>query len=397
MAGPVRQPIDIPSLERYIAKQVPEIIPPLDVKQFGFGQSNPTYLLTSTTTGSRFVLRKKPPGKLLSKTAHQVEREYRILHALRDTDVPVPKVYVLCEDADVIGTAFYIMEFLDGRFITDPLMPGVEPGERREMWRSAVETLVKLHTLNYESLGLSTLGKPSGFYTRQIKTFTSISRTQSLATDVETKLAIGPLPHLEEMTTFFSQNQPADRTSIVHGDYKIDNIVFHKTEPRVIGVLDWEMATLGHPLSDVVSLVSPFLPHTWGVQGTSSSLSPPLPSGSDLAESGLPTLEECIGWYTAGGGYADVRKDLTWGRAFAGFRGAVIMQGIAARYALRQASSASAKEFGAMAWPTAENVWGLVREMQGYSKQVQGSRVVEGEIREGEGEARGSDRGKGRL
>jgi aminoglycoside phosphotransferase (APT) family kinase protein len=266
-----------------------------------------------------------------------------------------------------------------------------------DRWRSAVETLVKLHTLNYESLGLSTLGKPSGFYTRQIKTFTSISRTQSLATDVETKLAIGPLPHLEEMTTFFSQCQPADRTSIVHGDYKIDNIVFHKTEPRVIGVLDWEMATLGHPLSDVVSLVSPFLPHTWGVQGTSSSLSPPLPSGSDLAESGLPTLEECIGWYTAGGGYADVRKYLTWGRAFAGFRGAVIMQGIAARYALRQASSASAKEFGAMAWPTAENVWELVREMQGYSKQVQGSRVVEGEIREGEGEARGSGQGKGRL
>jgi aminoglycoside phosphotransferase (APT) family kinase protein len=264
-----------------------------------------------------------------------------------------------------------------------------------DRWRSAVETLVKLHTLDYESLGLSTLGKPSGFYTRQIKTFTSISRTQSLATDAETKLAIGPLPHLEEMTTFFSQNQPADRTSIVHGDYKIDNIVFHKTEPRVIGVLDWEMATLGHPLSDVVSLVSPFLPHTWGVQGSSSSLSPSLPSGSDLEKSGLPTLEECIEWYTAGGGYTEVWKDLTWGRAFAGFRGAVIMQGIAARYALRQASSASAKEFGAMAWPTAENVWGLVREMQGYADQ--GAKAVEGEIRDGEGEARGSGRGKGRL
>ncbi|CEN59793.1 hypothetical protein ASPCAL02237 [Aspergillus calidoustus] len=398
MAGPVRQPIDIPSLERYLAKHVPEIIPPLDVKQFGFGQSNPTYLLTSSSpTKSRFVLRKKPPGKLLSKTAHQVEREYRILHALRDTDVPVPKVYVLCEDVDVIGTAFYVMEFLDGRFITDPLMPGVNPGERREMWRSAVETLVKLHTLDYTSLSLTRLGKSSGFYTRQIKTFTSISRTQALATDVDTKTAIGPLPRLEEMTTFFSQNQPADRTSIVHGDYKIDNIVFHKTEPRVIGVLDWEMATLGHPLSDIVSLVSPFLPHTWGVQGSSSSLSPTLPSGSDLAKSGLPTLEECIDWYTAGGGYADVRKDLTWGRAFAGFRGAVIMQGIAARYALRQASSASAKEFGAMAWPTAENVWGLVREMQGNAQQIQKSRAEEDDTGPGESEARGGGRGRQRL
>ncbi|KAL2848582.1 kinase-like domain-containing protein [Aspergillus pseudoustus] len=384
MAGPVRQPIDIPSLERYLEKHVPEVIPPLDVKQFGFGQSNPTYLLT-THTGTRFVLRKKPPGKLLTKTAHQVERECRILHALRDTDVPVPRVYGLCEDAAVIGTAFYIMEFLDGRFITDPLMPGVAAREKREMWRSAVETLVKLHTLDYMSLGLDDLGKSSGFYTRQIKTFSNISRSQALAVDSESKNAIGPLPHLEEMSTFFARNQPTDRTSIVHGDYKIDNIVFHKTEPRVIGVLDWEMATLGHPLSDVVSLVSPFLPHTWGVKGAASSLSPELPSDpEERAKAGLPTLEECVNWYTAGGGY-DVRTDLKWGRAFAGFRGAVIMQGIAARYALRQASGASAKEFGAMAWPTAENVWGLVRELDSHIQEEAG----EGKPRESISQAKG--------
>ncbi|KAL2808221.1 kinase-like domain-containing protein [Aspergillus granulosus] len=389
MAGPVRQPIDIPSLERYLERNVPDIVPPLEVKQFGFGQSNPTYLLT-TRTGARFVLRKKPPGKLLSKTAHQVEREYRILHALRDTDVPVPKVYVLCEDADVIGTAFYVMEFLDGRFITDPLMPGVKAGDRKEMWRSAVETLVKLHTLDYKALGLDTLGKSSGFYTRQIKTFSNISRSQALAVDVESNEAIGPLPHLEELSAFFARNQPADRTSIVHGDYKIDNIVFHKTEPRVIGVLDWEMATLGHPLSDVVSLVSPFLPHTWGVQGAASSLSPELPSSpEERAQSGLPTLMECVNWYAGGGGY-DVRTDLKWGRAFAGFRGAVIMQGIAARYALRQASSASAKEFGAMAWPTAENVWGLVQDLQ--AQEAQGM-----EANAGEGETGGVSKVKGRL
>lgn len=193
---------------------------------------------------------------------------------------------------------------------------------------------------------------------------------------METGIPIGPLPHLDELSSFFAGNskkysQPKDRTTLVHGDFKIDNLIFHKTRPFVIGVLDWEMATLGHPLSDVVSLFAPFLPHTWGVDGGGSSLnlrSPPpsLPSAEEQSpgQGGLPTLDECISLYAAGSGY-DVRPDLAWGRAFAGFRGAVIMQGIAARYALRQASSASAREFGAMAWPTAENVWGLVREMKG--------------------------------
>lgn len=177
MAGPVRQPIDTKNLDRYIQEHVPEIATPLDVKQvrprliihlhcsnptgitvkFGFGQSNPTYLLTShprpaesgSGQGKRYVLRKKPPGKLLSKTAHQVEREYRILHALRDTDVPVPRVHVLCEDEAVIGTAFYIMEFLDGRVFTDPGMPGVSPEERNEMYASIYLTIHCNYTIRY--------------------------------------------------------------------------------------------------------------------------------------------------------------------------------------------------------------------------------------------------------
>ncbi|KAL4751768.1 hypothetical protein BDW72DRAFT_212547 [Aspergillus terricola var. indicus] len=367
MAGPVRQEIDIPSLERYISNNVPHISTPIDVKQFGFGQSNPTYLLTSQSGGRRYVLRKKPPGQLLSKTAHQVEREYRILHALRDTNVPVPRVYVLCEDESVIGTAFYIMEFLDGRVFTDPLMPEVSARKRGAMWRSAIITLMNLHTLSYSALGLDNLGKNSGFYRRQIRTFTLLSRHQATTTDIETGVPIGPLSHLEEMASFFTEpaNQPKDRTTIVHGDYKIDNLIFHKTEPRVIGVLDWEMATLGHPLSDVVSLVAPFLPHTWGVNNNTSSLSPPI-SRSSQEESGLPSLEECLLLYRQSG--YDVRSDLAWGRAFAGFRGAIIMQGIAARYARRQASSASAREFGAMAWPTAEGVWRLVCELKAEGK-----------------------------
>lgn len=160
MAGRVRQPIDVEALERYISHHVPEIKPPLEVKQFGFGQSNPTYQLTSIPSGRRYVMRKKPPGKLLSKTAHQVEREYRIIAALEPTCIPVPKAYCLCKDASIIGTPFYIMEFLDGRIFEDHAMPGVSPQERTELWRDAVRTLANFHRVDFKRLGLEDFGMP---------------------------------------------------------------------------------------------------------------------------------------------------------------------------------------------------------------------------------------------
>jgi aminoglycoside phosphotransferase (APT) family kinase protein len=185
-------------------------------------------------------MRKKPPGKLVSKTAHKVEREYRIINALQNTDVPVPRVYGLCEDDSVVGSPFYIMEFLDGRIITEPNFPGASADERAEMWHDAVRTLAKLHRLNPKEIGLETYGKPTGFYNRQINTFKTLGEVQSQTKDVETGKEVGKVPRMDEIVAFFQdmKSQPKDRGVPIHGDYKIDNLVYHKTEPRVIGILE---------------------------------------------------------------------------------------------------------------------------------------------------------------
>ncbi|EER43266.1 phosphotransferase enzyme family protein [Histoplasma capsulatum H143] len=355
MAGAVRQPIDLPSLERYLKQHVPAIKTPLDLKQFGFGQSNPTYLLTAAD-GQKHVLRKKPPGKLLSKTAHRVEREYQIIHALEQTDVPVPRTVCLCEDNDVIGTAFYIMEFLDGRLFTDPAMPGITPQDRTELWKDAARTLAKFHRVDPKSLGMEDFGRTAGFYDRQISTFSVISQTQAKAVDVDTGIPVGNIPHFSDMVRFFSNKatQPSDRATFVHGDYKIDNMVFHKTENRVIGVLDWEMATIGHPLSDLANLTSPYV-HIGGSPDN-------MPFSPDSVP-GLPTRDVVTGWYSEVAGW-DPRAAMAWGDAFHGFRGSVIMQGIAARYALRQASSARASEYAKQMKPFALVTWDRVKKLQ---------------------------------
>lgn len=243
MAGEVRQKIDQKALEKYISANVPEIKPPLQLKQFGFGQSNPTYMLEDSQN-NKFVLRKKPPGKLLSKTAHRVDREYRVIHALESTDVPVPKCFCWCPDDSIIGTEFYIMDCLEGRFVTNPAFPDVSESDRREMWKDAVRTLAKLHRVNPKEVGLESFGKPTGFYNRQIKTFGGLGKDQGAAKDKESGEPVGELPHFKDITEFFGQQkyQPKDRGVLYHGDYKIDNLVYHKTEPRVVGILDWEMS-----------------------------------------------------------------------------------------------------------------------------------------------------------
>lgn len=208
---------------------------------------------------------------------------------------------------------------------------------------------------------MSSFGRHSNFYDRQIKTFSVLSPDQAKAVDVETKIPVGPIPHVDKMLDFFKDKsrQPKDRSTLIHGDYKIDNLVFHKTEPRVIGILDWEMATIGHPLSDLVNLTGPW---SWTFKTNTS------PKGNNEEfkpdkTPGLPTLEQVVQWYSEASGY-DAAGDLAWGNAFGAFRGAVIMQGIAARYAVRQASGLTAKNYAAQMKPYGEWAWTQVEEVR---------------------------------
>ncbi|EXJ75354.1 aminoglycoside phosphotransferase [Cladophialophora psammophila CBS 110553] len=369
MAGPVRLPINLDALQGYLETSVPEIKTPLSIKQFGDGQSNPTYQLTGAD-GNRYVLRKKPPGPLLSQTAHNVEREYRVLRALEKTDVPVPKVYCLCTDPSIIGTIFYVMEFLDGRIFIQQSLPGVSPSERTSMWRSAVETLARIHRVDYKGLGLGSLEKPDKFYVRQIRTFKSLSIQQAQATDKETGAPVAKVPHFNEMTEAFevAQYQPEDRKTLIHGDYMMHNLLFHKTEPYVIGVLDWEMTTVGHPLADLVNVTAPFVSATASTHVGANKDSAAFKPG---ATQGLPTREQCVEWYAQVARW-DPSEDLAWGDAFSAFRTAVVMQGIAARYALRQNSSVRASEFDLQVAPNSHWAWELVQRF----KKQRGKRTL---------------------
>jgi aminoglycoside phosphotransferase (APT) family kinase protein len=230
---------------------------------------------------------------------------------------------------------------------------------------------------------MENFGKSSGFYDRQIKTLGTISITQSKATDIETKKPVGNIPHFEDMIKFFSNKaeQPKDRATLIHGDYKIDNLVFHKTEPKVIGILDWEMATIGHPLSDLVNLAMPW---SWSSNvGLGSVEQEKIKQGQGQVKKefepgvipGLPSLQEVVRWYAEESGY-DPSAELGWGNAFGGFRGSVIMQGIAARYALRQASGQTATEYAAQMVPYGEWTWSMVEKLKdGVGKGIKKAKL----------------------
>jgi aminoglycoside phosphotransferase (APT) family kinase protein len=280
---------------------------PLTAEQFEGGQSNPTYRLRSGT-GS-YVLRRKPLGQLLP-SAHQVDREYRVMRALSGTAVPVPRVYALCEDDAVIGSTFYVMEFVEGRIFWDPRLPGLAPAERMAMFQSMNAVIAALHSVDYVAVGLAEFGRPGNYLARQIARWSR----QYQASETEEQ------PAMDQLIEWLPHHLPPEgEAGIVHGDYRIDNLIYHPTEPRVIGVLDWELSTIGDPLAD-------FAYHAMAWRVT-PELFRGL-AGVDLASLGIPSEEEYVSVYCERTGRS---RSPYWEFyiVYSLFRLAAIMQGIA--------------------------------------------------------------------
>ena len=318
----------------------------LQVEKFKGGQSNPTYRLTAG--GRKYVLRRKPPGKLLP-SAHAVDREYRVISALSGSDVPVPKTYALCEDDSVIGTMFFNMDCVDGRIMWDPALPGMKLAERAAIFDEMNRVIAALHRVDYSAVGLAGYGKPGSYFARQIDRWSKQYRASLLVTEEK-------IEAMDQLIEWLPQNIPAgDETSIVHGDFRLDNTVFHPAEPRMLAVLDWELSTLGHPLAD-------FAYHcmSWRLSpGQFRGL-----VGYDLAALGIPSEAGYVAAYCERTGRAPIPpRDWEFYMAFNMFRLAGILQGIMARALQGNASSEEAVEAGKRARPLAEEAWRQVERL----------------------------------
>jgi aminoglycoside phosphotransferase (APT) family kinase protein len=304
------QRFDEGRLKAYLEKEIEGFGRNLVVQQIKGGASNPTFKLTAEGPNGplRYVLRKKPPGVLLA-SAHQVDREYRVMKALEGTGVPVPHMRHLCTDDSVIGTAFYVMDFLDGRIFRDATLPGLTRAERAEIYDQLNLTLAKLHQVDYVARGLGDFGRPDGYFERQVARWTKQYR------GAESE----HIPAMEQLIAELPAMIPADKSvSIAHGDYRLENTMFHPTEPRLIAVLDWELCTIGHPLADIG--YNCFLWHSEG-QSWGSLL------GVDFATSGIPTEKEYVAAYCRRTG-RDHIDDWNFYLAFGVFRLASISQGV---------------------------------------------------------------------
>ncbi|KAJ2302729.1 hypothetical protein IWW55_003279, partial [Coemansia sp. RSA 2706] len=361
LVGAVRagHELDTARLTEFLASAM-DIAQPIALAQFNVGQSNPTYLVTDAR-GRRFVLRKKPAGALLSKTAHAVEREFRVLRALGEhTRVPVPRVYALCEDARVVGTPFYLMEYLEGRVLSDIRLPGVAAAERPRYWRALVDVLSELHKVDIERVGLASFGKPRGFYERQLRSLTRVAEAQAAATDSDGR-AVGALRRLGELQKWFARQWCPDETAVVHGDFKMDNVVWDAREPRIIGVLDWELSTLGNPRTDLANLLQPLLvPYHVNFErgGVLQGLR------DAPAEENVPAEGELLRRYCRNMGREYPMAGWEYAKVFGLFRNAVIQQGVAARVARGQASSAFAHLVGEVFPRTMDMAMAIVDQIE---------------------------------
>jgi aminoglycoside phosphotransferase (APT) family kinase protein len=335
---------DVTRLEKYLADNVKGFSGPLTAQQFKGGQSNPTYLLT--TPQRRYVLRRKPPGKLLP-SAHAVDREYKVIAALYRQGFPVAEPIILCNDAEVIGTAFYVMSHVDGRVIWEPDMPGAMPTERAATYDAMNATLAKLHSFDPQAIGLSDFGRGENYVARQVERWSKQYRASET----------GRVGEMENLIDWLPQHLPPQGpVRLVHGDFRLDNVILAANEPKVLAVLDWELSTLGDPLADFsYHLMQWFMPRSDSGADTGSLV------GCDLETLGIPSLDTYVGLYVKRTGL-DPRAHLEFYLAYNFFRLAAIVQGIVGRVRDGTATSAHAAMRAQMVRPLAEKAWEFARK-----------------------------------
>lgn len=325
------QGLDLTHLDTWIRAHVPAFDGPLQAEKFAGGQSNPTFKLTAGD--NQYVLRRKPQGVLLA-SAHAVDREFQVLSALSATNVPVPTPVALCEDESVIGSMFYIMEYLEGRIFWDPALPEVSDEDRGEIYDQMNLVMANMHMVDLNEVGLRGYGKPGNYFERQIGRWTK----QYRAAETET------IADMEKLIDWLPKNMPKDdgQVALVHGDYRLDNMIFHPTEPKIIAVLDWELSTLGHPLADLAyQLMAWQFPREAGINGL---------AGMDREKLNIPDDESYIKRYCERTGQSGI-EDWNFYMAFCFFRLASITQGIRKRAQIGTASSPEAAAKAAMVEP----------------------------------------------
>jgi len=337
------QPVE-GALLQWLEQNIEGFRGPAVLEKFKGGQSNPTYRLKAAS-GS-YVLRRQPPGKLL-KSAHAVDREYRVMRALAGSEVPVPRVAGLCESREIIGSMFYVMEYCDGRIFWDAALPGASANdERGAIYDEMNRVLAALHCVDPEAVGLADYGKPGNYFARQLSRWKGQYRASEL----------DAIAAMEDLMTWLDDNQPADdgRVALVHGDYRLDNLVFHASEPRIIAVLDWELSTLGHPLADLAY-------QCMQLRMPSGAGTTPGLQGVDRESLGIPSEREYVMRYCQRTGIGSI-DNWTFYLAFSFFRLAAIIQGVAKRAVDGNASNTQAAELGQWVEPLARMALAAIDE-----------------------------------